>query len=198
MTTVKSGRSALIILACGLTIAAAAGCARTSQGGPEHPTAVGGLGAAGTPSVAPKDPAGGQTDGGGQPQGGGTPTGQPKPSSHTTSSAPPVGPQIVYFRVKQQPQCPRGTNQFPIPGVPAIVEWKVTGADQVALSVDNPNMVGSYGTYGVQANETLGFGCSGAPGTMAKHTYTIYTVGGGTQRSRTLTVEAKVYEIAQV
>jgi hypothetical protein len=104
----------------------------------------------------------------------------------------------VYFRVKQKPQCPQGTNQFPVPGIPLVIEWKVAGAAQVALSVDNPGAVGSYGTYGVQGNQEFTFSCGGAPHSIEKHTYVIHTVGGGAQRSKTLTVSAEVYEIGSV
>ena len=167
------------LLVTGLLALATAGCA--AQNAAEEP-------ASGTAGLGAAPPTGGPS---------GAPT--PTPAKTTTSPSPtPSGPRIVYFHVKQQPQCPQGTNVNPIPGVPLVVEWKLAGTDKAALSVDNPGLVGSYGTYAVEGSETFTFSCGGAPGSMEKHTYTIFTVGGGAERSKTLTVEAKVYEIAQV
>lgn len=89
-----------------------------------------------------------------------------------------AGPQVVYLRLKQQPRC--GSKP-----VPAIIEWKVSGATGAALSVDNPGVVGSYRSYhDTSGSETLPFSCGGA---AEKHTYTIYTTGGSPQRSQTIT-----------
>ncbi|HZN18571.1 MAG TPA: hypothetical protein VFB84_10370 [Micromonosporaceae bacterium] len=45
----------------------------------------------------------------------------------TTGPATPSGPQIIYFRVAQQPRCPQGTTLYPVPGKPLVLEWKVSG-----------------------------------------------------------------------
>jgi hypothetical protein len=97
------------------------------------------------------------------------------------------GASIVYFRFRQWPSC---TQSEP---TPAIVEWKVTGAEAVELSVDNPGVVGSYGTYqGSTGEETLHISCAGAAGTSQEHIYTIYTGGTGGRKSATLTASVKV------
>jgi hypothetical protein len=94
------------------------------------------------------------------------------------------GPQIVYFRFRQQPKCTASGPQ------PAIIEWKVSGATGAALSVDNPGIVGSYRSYsGTTGSETLYFSCQPA-GSTETHVYTIYTTGGNPQRSSTLTAKA--------
>jgi hypothetical protein len=84
----------------------------------------------------------------------------------------------------------------PIDGNPVMLEWSTAGGvASTELSVDGP---GLYGSYGASGSETIFFPCGGAPGTMQSHTYTLRTVGGGAQQSQTLTVQARVNEIAQV
>src|SRR5260221_10869417 len=69
------------------------------------------------------------------------------PAGNTSSLTPAKKPRIVYFKVVQKPKCPEGTAVKRADAVPVIISWKVTGAKGVALSVDNPNQVGSYGDY---------------------------------------------------
>jgi hypothetical protein len=112
-------------------------------------------------------------------------------STRTTANPPPVssGPRIVYFRIKQRVKCPQGTDQ----GQPLILEWHATGGvTRMALSVDNPGLVGGYKTYdGPDGSDTFtNFSCGPPPGTKQTHTFTIYTVGGGAQRSKTLNITA--------
>jgi len=83
----------------------------------------------------------------------------------------------------------------PIEGRPVVLEWEVAGAQSTELAVDGP---GKYADYKVKDSETLSFGCSGAPNTEQKHTYTLTTIGGGPAAKQTLTVTAKVNEIGQV
>ncbi|BCJ65330.1 hypothetical protein [Polymorphospora rubra] len=136
---------------------------------------------AGLPGGVPSGMPGGLptkgTPGGGQPtQGGGHPT------------KPPAGTSIVYFKVVQKPTCPTGTD----PGRALIVGWKTTGATAVALSADNPGMVGSYGTYhGNEGSQEFSFSCA-EKGRTETHTYTIHTIGDGPQRSKTLDVSLQV------
>jgi hypothetical protein len=95
----------------------------------------------------------------------------------------------------QKPKCEEGTAVFRAKAVPLIIKWKITGADSAALSVDDPT--GTPGTYGPVARtgtQEFAFSCSGAVGSTETHTYAIYTVGGGTQRHKTLKVSAKVLD----
>lgn len=122
---------------------------------------------------------GGGNSGGGNSGGGG---GGTQPSATN-------GPQIQYFRIKQPVHCPRAND----PGQPLILEWHATGGvTKIAMSVDNPGLVGSYDTYsGPDGSATFtNFGCPQPAGTKQSHTFTIYTIGGGTQRSKSLTVTA--------
>jgi hypothetical protein len=185
-----AGRAALVILTGGLAVGVA-GCGSADgsggQRGSGSPAGEGGLGAAPTTS---SEPSPGSADGntnGGQSSGGG--------NSVPTKAASPSGPTIVSFKIKQKPQCPAGTTVAPQPGVPLIIEWKATGADQAVLSVDGP---GPYNTYGAEGSETFTFSCGGAPGTVEKHTYTIRVESGGRKASKTLTASATVNEIPQV
>lgn len=105
------------------------------------------------------------------------------------------GAQIVSFEVVQQPRCASGTDKYETPAVPLKIKWKVAGATGVALSVDDPNRVGSYGNYGVEETMEFTFSCGGAVGSTETHKYTIHTTGGsGQAKSKTLTVSAKVLE----
>jgi hypothetical protein len=141
------------------------------------------------PSVGATGAVPGQTSspepGAGSPAGGASGGGQP--------ADPSAGPQIELFRVAQEPLCPRGTTQNPIEGRPVMLEWQVTGADQVTLSVDGP---GAYGTYPAEGSETLSFGCSGGEGDRQRHTYQLTAVGNGQAVTGTLVVEAVAHEVA--
>jgi hypothetical protein len=119
-----------------------------------------------------------------------------KPSpGKTAASKKPQGPAIVYFRVKQKPKCAEGTAVFRAEAVPLIIEWKISGATSGALSVDDPTHTpGTYGPVELKGTQEFPFSCGGAVGTTEKHTYAIYTVGGGTQKSKTITAQAKVMD----
>jgi len=126
------------------------------------------------PSAPASDAAGQAAGSGGTGGDSGQGTGQGNQDTHQNN-----GPQIVYFRFRQQPKCTSSGPQ------PAIIEWKVSGATGTALSVDNPGIVGSYRKYtGTTGSETLYVGC--APGSTESHVYTIYTTGSEPQRSATL------------
>jgi len=144
------------------------------------------------PSYSSKPGHGGGTGGG---------TGGTKPSHSASSSGShgSSGPHIVYFKITKHPKCPQGTDKYRSPAVPVEISWKVTGATGIALSVDNPNMVGSYGNYGPEGKLSFEFSCGGPANSTEKHTYRITTVGGKgkPQTSPVLTASAKVYEIAQ-
>lgn len=120
---------------------------------------------------------------------------EPARTTATKTTAAPAGPRIVYFRVKTAPTCPGGTDLNPIEGTPVVLEWEVVGAQSTELAVDGP---GKYNDYKLKDSETLNFGCSGPANTDAKHTYTLTTIGGGPAATQTLTVTAKINEIAQV
>jgi hypothetical protein len=105
------------------------------------------------------------------------------------------GPEIVSFTVVQQPRCASGTTKYETPAVPAKVSWKVTGATGIAMSVDDPHRVGSYGNYEAEGTLEFTFSCGGAVGSTETHQYTLTTVGGsGQAKSKTLTVSTKVLE----
>ena len=114
-------------------------------------------------------------------------------ASTTPTTTAPAGPVIVYFRVATNPSCPSGTDQVQYQGRPVVLEWKVTGADKTTLSVDGP---GVYNQYGTEDSATLTFPCSGDPGSHQTHTYTLSGIGPDSTRTRKLTVQATVNEIA--
>jgi hypothetical protein len=116
----------------------------------------------------------------------------PKTGSGTKMAS---GPAIVSFKLVQKPKCAEGTAVFRAKAVPMIIEWKISGATGGALSVDDASHTpGTYGPVELNGTEEFGFTCAGPTGTVEKHTYAIYTVGGGKQRSKTITVKAKVLD----
>ena len=121
-----------------------------------------------------------------------------KPKTKSTTTAPthaPSGPRIVSFKVVQKPKCAEGTAVFRAPAVPLIIKWKITGAESGALSVDDPtNTPGTYGPVGLSGTEEFTFSCGGPVGSTETHTYAIYSVGGGTQKHKTLVVSAKILD----
>ncbi|MCW6003056.1 hypothetical protein K1W54_00435 [Micromonospora sp. CPCC 205371] len=182
-------RTALVILAGAVvvtsSVGALAGCSTLGdKGSAQGAGSTAGLGSApATPTpttAAPQTPAARTTT---------------APATTPATTRPPTGPKIVYFRVTQQPRCPQGTSEYPVEGVPVILEWKVTGAKQVTLSVDGP---GVYDTYETAGSATLSFPCGGEPGETVTHTYLLKTVGGGPVRSKRVTASAEVYEAASV
>ncbi|GAA2479918.1 hypothetical protein Ahu01nite_017970 [Winogradskya humida] len=99
------------------------------------------------------------------------------------------------FKVIQKPKCAEGTAVFRAPAVDLIIAWKITGADSGALSVDDPTHTpGTYSMVGTEGTESFGFSCAGGVGSVETHKYDIYSVGGGTQKSKSLTVSAKVLD----
>ncbi|MFY1688723.1 hypothetical protein [Plantactinospora sp. WMMB782] len=205
-------RAAVVALG-GAIVVATAGCVTIEAGGstPASSTPTAGApgatgdaglgsapadGTAGTPGPN-GSPAGqgGQPGGSGNSGGGGNPGGGGDTGGSGTTGKKPGGPTIVHYKIKQKPQCDQGTNVNRVPGVPVVLEWKVTGADKVTLSVDGP---GIYDTYPPVGTATIGFPCGGSPGEYVKHTYQLRTVGGGEVRSRTLTASALVHEIPSV
>ncbi|MEQ4300755.1 hypothetical protein ABNF97_05060 [Plantactinospora sp. B6F1] len=197
-------RAALVALG-GAVAVVATGCVTIERGGSAPASSApvagdAGLGSApsdetaaapaptGSPAGQGGQPGGGQSGNTGGGDHGGT-------SGNGTTQQKPSGPTIVFYRIKQKPQCAQGTSVNPIPGVPVILEWKVTGTDQVTLSVDGP---GIYDTYPAVGTATINFACGGSPGEYVKHTYQLRTVGGGEVRSKTLTASALVHEIPQV
>lgn len=127
-----------------------------------------------------------------------TPTATPTPTPTASKSkpqSPSSGAKIVSFKLTQKPKCAEGTAVFRAPAVPAVIKWQITGATGAALSVDdNTHTAGTYGPEPLSGTETFTFGCNGPVGSTEKHTYAIYTVGGGKQRSITITATAKVLD----
>ncbi len=170
-----------VVLAGAVAAAMLAGCgqqkAGASRAGHAKPKIVPSAeaGAAEAPASDGPDPGGGQQDGGT----GGTAT--PRPTWSKSPPSTPSGPQIVYFKLTQQPKCGGVSAGKRVDPVPAVIAWKVTGgATSVALSVDNPELVGGYRTYpGTEGSESFLFSCGGPAGTSETHVYTINTVGGG-------------------
>lgn len=112
----------------------------------------------------------------------------PTPSKHAR-------PRISYLRVAQRPKCAEGTAVFRAEPVPLVLEWKITGATGGALSVDDPSGTpGTYGPVDLEGSMEFSFACTGEVGTTEKHTYALYTVGGGPVRSMTVTASATVLD----
>lgn len=191
----RSSRSIAVALTAGLAAATLAGCAATGSTPSAAPgpsssadadSATSGLGAS---SAAASHSASSSSS---------KPSAKKSASAkHTTkpSSSTASGPRIVSFRIAQHPKCAEGTAVFRADPVPLIIEWKISGATGAALSVDDrTHTAGTYGSVDLQGTEEFAFTCAGDVGTTETHTYAIYTVGGGPQRSATLTASAKILD----
>ena len=194
--TSAPSRAVMLIVAGALALAGA-GCASHAKSNAGDGDSGDSAFIGGAPSPAPSASTGSGSDNGTGTGTGTTDTGQNTGNGSGGNSAAPKGPVISYFRIKQKPQCPQGTNVNPIPGVDLVVEWSVSGTDKVTLAVDGP---GIYNSYGPKGNETFAFGCGGGhkQGDIIKHTYTLVAEHNGVESKKTLTATAKYYEVAQV
>jgi hypothetical protein len=139
------------------------------------------------PASAAPSPSTSGRNGNGQGAGTGQGTGSARPSGSANTGT--GAPKIVYFKLTRQPQC-RANGQG---SVPAEISWKVTGATGIALSVDHPDRVGSYGEYEAEGTMEFPFSCGGSSRTET-HTYRITTRGGhgNAQTSPVLTATASI------
>lgn len=117
------------------------------------------------------------------------------PATEKTSKAhTPDGPR-VQLRIARAPKCAEGTAVFRAEPVPLVLTWKITGATGGALSVDDATTTpGTYGEVDLEGSMEFRFSCSGEVGSTETHTYALYTVGGGPQRSATVTASATVLD----
>jgi hypothetical protein len=182
----------------GLTGCGAIGATSASPAAPDSTVAAGLGSAAAQDDSDTTDSEAGSTDAdstGSDTTGSGS-TKAPSSPKHSSKPKPkPHGPRVVSFKVIQKPKCAEGTAVFRAEAVPLVIKWKITGADSAALSVDDPT--GTPGTYGQverEGTQEFTFSCAGEVGSTETHTYAIYTVGGGTQRHKTLKVSAKVLD----
>jgi hypothetical protein len=185
-----SRRGTALLAGCLAAAFALGGCAHPSK---NASSSSGGLGEGQT--SASTDPSaqaiGGPTATAGQPATAPTTKAPTRAPTNTTSTA--FGPQIVSFTVVGKANCGGSGPGYSSPGT-VTLSWKVTGANSVALSIDNPGIVGAYQSgYGLEATETLPFGCGGSAGSTITHKYTIVAVYPGANRSRTLDVSATYY-----
>ncbi|WP_213456168.1 hypothetical protein [Rhizomonospora bruguierae] len=112
-----------------------------------------------------------------------TKSGTPRPPA----GQQPAGPAIVYFRVATPPVCPGAENPA---GRQVTVEWKVTGASTVTISIDGP---GIFDTYPMaKGTATLPFPCSGSAGDKQQHTFMLATAGEMPRITKSITVSATV------
>ena len=186
MSSTRHRRAVVALALVALAVAACTVAACAKQNGTNGQGNVGSLGAAPSPP----------------------PVAAPSPAPTTVTSTPPTGAtkttksgaRILTFDVKQKPSCPviaSSDSPFGAPGQDVILEWSVTGATGIALSIDNPdyydmNHMGSYGSYGPTGEVDISFPCDQAQQPNTTHQYTLNTVGGtGPSVSMTLKVSAQ-------
>jgi hypothetical protein len=157
---------------------ALAGCNNVSAGSPtdQLPTAVPESTSDTAPPTTTATTKSGATDG--KSNAPGSSGGGSGGGKSTSSSSPPSG--SVTISVKKQPLCPRnGTPDAPFstPGQDVTITWKVSGATKAAISIDQPNHYGSYGSdYPASGELSLPFSCNNTPG-KTTHTYTVWPAG---------------------
>lgn len=192
---VAAGATAVVALAAGIGWSLAA-----ADGGPPPETLatppVETPAAAATPEPVTPDP--GRAAGSGPaPRSGQDASGDaPPPPQGGGGQAEPAdpGPSVDYFRVAQEPSCPGGTSQNPIDGRPVALEWRVTGAEQVTVSIDGP---GVYDTYPAEGSASFPFPCQGAGGEIQEHTYLLAVVADQPVTATVVAI-AEVNDIPQV
>jgi hypothetical protein len=110
-----------------------------------------------------------------------TPTSTPSPSGTANPVHTTPGPAFTRFTLT----CVVVGHED-LPGMPntpmyaPLLTWHVAHATGMALSVDNPGLVGSYGTYGPDGSLPFVGGCYTDEGS---HTITAYSIGGTGQRA---------------
>jgi hypothetical protein len=106
----------------------------------------------------------------------------------TSASVAPVGPAIDSSKVDAPSSCKVGALVSP------KLTWSTSGGvTGMAISVDQPGTVGSYGTYGKSGSLTMpAIDCAGAVGSTITHVYSLTTVGDGKAASKNITVAVKV------
>jgi hypothetical protein len=181
--------AAIAMSAVGWVLASGGG--RTDAGPESTPPS---LPASGAPSPAGYGQSGQDAQAGGSGQGG-SQDGPGEGSDGGDSGGERAGPTIETFRVVQEPRCPGGTSANPIEGTPVTLEWTVTGAGEVTLSIDGE---GIYNTYPADSSDTISFPCGGEAGDTQEHTYLLTAIGDGVRRTATLVVTATVHEVTDV
>lgn len=203
MFTVRHMKTQLLGLAVAagslITVAGCSSGTTTAGGSPttsDSPSYSAELGAAASasPSTGGTDAGTGSDSGSGSGSGSTAAAPQKTTTRTTATTEAAAGPEIVYFKIAQKPKCAEGTDVYTSPAVPLVIKWKITGATSAALSVDDPtDTPGTYGSEGLTGSQEFSFSCAEANSTET-HTYVIYSVGGGTQKHKKLTVSVKVPE----
>jgi hypothetical protein len=106
-------------------------------------------------------------------------------SVSTTTSAKP---RVDTLKISQAPTCtstgPAGTFAGQIQ-----LQWTVSGGPTGSQLFADGALVN---TYGKTQTVTLTFACDGSPGATVTHTYTVKTIGGGPQATRSVTGSATI------
>ncbi|MEU8259519.1 hypothetical protein AB0C02_02690 [Micromonospora sp. NPDC048999] len=196
-TTVVALAAALAVAGCGpsSTKSADATASPTGDAMPVESAAPATDGAT-PPADGGQTQTGSGSTGGGSTGGGTGSNGGQSGSKPKTTAPKAAGPTIAYFRVAQKPSCPSGTSKNPIEGTPAVIEWKASNVDSVALSVDGPDLY--EGNLQPTGSRELNFPCSGAEGDTQRHTYLLTVTNAQGKQTKTLVVTATVHEITQV
>lgn len=117
----------------------------------------------------------------------------PPSSGRPTRTTNPVAsrPRIVYFKVSRRPRCEviGGATTQAVAPIAIDLSWKVTGADRVAFSDDEPDYFDSHGqragkrgAFPTTYTETLEFPCNDDGDTTHQ-----YTMGNGRSQKMTIT-----------
>ena len=112
-----------------------------------------------------------------------TPSATEPPTTTPPPTTSPKPPRVDTLKVSQAPTCPStGSGHIQL-------QWTVSGgATGSQLFADG----GLVNTYGKTQTVTLGFACAGSPGATVTHTYTVKTVGGAPQATRSVTASATI------
>ena len=125
------------------------------------------------------------------------PSVSPSPSPTPTATVPPTttppatsvanGPRVDTLKISQAPSCTStGSGTF---AGQIRLQWTVSGGATGSQLFADGSLVN---TYGKSQTVTLTFACDGSPGATVTHTYTVKTIGGGPQATRSVTASATI------
>jgi hypothetical protein len=110
----------------------------------------------------------------------------PTTTPPATTSA--IAPRVDTLKISQAPSCTSTGSGGTFAGQIRL-QWTVSGGATGSQLFADGSLVN---TYGKSQTVTLTFACDGSPGTTVTHTYTVKTIGGGPQATRSVTASATI------
>jgi hypothetical protein len=117
-----------------------------------------------------------------------TPPATVPPTTTQPTTTSPKPPRVDTLKVSQAPTCTSTGSPGTYTGQIQL-QWTVSGSATGSQLFADGSLVN---TYGKTQTATLPFACDGTPGATVTHTYTVKTVGGAPQATRSVTATATI------